>query len=507
MTDYKQLHEDFPDSWLTEALRQSNHINKPDSLGNYLISIASAERELENINQALSLGANVNCLDVKLRSPLLLALEGPYLDFDSTNQSDLEEIIKILVAAGADVEVRTGIREKEGKTAFSIAQDLGLHNVLAILVPKGCSFSSMLKMHEATPPAVEQYANWCAAGIYGTANPSVMDNPVWEWLVRTRISAYWADKTHFQQCGFATNPGWCFDRYGRSVTTLPNGSVVFIAGEHEDHYDPDFFIYNDVIVQDREGRLQIYGYPKEIFPPTDFHSATLVGDCIILIGRLGYPADRLPGATPVYRLSLDTFAIQAIETKGEPPGWIHGHSATLSDDEQTIVLTGGEIDRDSDQTHHANMHDWALDVNTWTWKCKLHRSWMQWAFIRRDRKPNHLWDMRHAIWQRGVRWKYGLEASMQKMSQELGFSPNLDLIASLYRPDHLITETLKPDDDEYNVFRTSVESVTVRGVEDRFSLRVVVEGQLSEATLTSLQTHILQVLEQLEGVAWEIETT
>jgi len=57
---------------------------------------------------------------------------------------------------------------------------------------------------------------------------------------------------------------------------LPDGREVLIAGEHEDYYDPDFFIYNDVVVRAPDGKFAIYGYSKEAFPPTDFHTATLL---------------------------------------------------------------------------------------------------------------------------------------------------------------------------------------------------------------------------------------
>ena len=43
-------------------------------------------------------------------------------------------------------------------------------------------------------------------------------------------------------------PTWCFSRFGQSETVLPDSSRVLIAGEHEDWYDPDFHIYNDVVV-------------------------------------------------------------------------------------------------------------------------------------------------------------------------------------------------------------------------------------------------------------------
>jgi hypothetical protein len=34
-----------------------------------------------------------------------------------------------------------------------------------------------------------------------------------------------------------------------------------IACEHEDHYDADFYIYDDVVILDLDGTVAIYGYP------------------------------------------------------------------------------------------------------------------------------------------------------------------------------------------------------------------------------------------------------
>lgn len=60
-------------------------------------------------------------------------------------------------------------------------------------------------------------------------------------------------------------PVWSHDRFGMSLTILPDGRFVQIAGEHEDPYDPDFCIYNDVFVHDGKGGIEIYGYPMEVF--------------------------------------------------------------------------------------------------------------------------------------------------------------------------------------------------------------------------------------------------
>jgi hypothetical protein len=104
-------------------------------------------------------------------------------------------------------------------------------------------------------------------------------------MVRTGVHAY-AARTQFNDQDPFTNPGavWCFDRFGSSLTPMDGGRYVQIDGEHEDFYDSDFYIYNDVVVHDGKGDLQIYGYPREVFPPTDFHTATLCGDCIFIIG-------------------------------------------------------------------------------------------------------------------------------------------------------------------------------------------------------------------------------
>ena len=102
------------------------------------------------------------------------------------------------------------------------------------------------------------------------------------------MNAYQATQLLGGPSALEAGPGWCFDRFGQSTTVLPDGREVLIAGEHEDYYDPDFFIYNDVVVRAPDGKVAIYGYSKEAFPPTDFHTATLLPDSIVLIGSLGY---------------------------------------------------------------------------------------------------------------------------------------------------------------------------------------------------------------------------
>src|SRR5579859_4644379 len=123
---------------------------------------------------------------------------------------------------------------------------------------------------------------------FGTTNPERMDMPLWELIVRGEKNAWWVRSQFNASYDVAPDAVWSFERFGMSRTILPNGTIVCIGGEHEDFYDPDFYIYNDVIILAPEGQITIFGYPKNVFPPTDFHTATLVGNQIYVIGCLGY---------------------------------------------------------------------------------------------------------------------------------------------------------------------------------------------------------------------------
>lgn len=157
-------------------------------------------------------------------------------------------------------------------------------------------------------------------------------------------------------------PVWSFGRFGRTATVLPDGRLVFVAGEHEDHYDADFCIYADVTVIGHDGRVDHFIYPSDVFPPTDFHSATLLGQQIWLIGCLGYPEQRKDNQTQVLCLNVEDFSVSAVPTSGKVPGWIHGHRATRTD--EGIVIMGGKIEpgyRDNGATFLLNTetHCWS----------------------------------------------------------------------------------------------------------------------------------------------------
>jgi hypothetical protein len=47
---------------------------------------------------------------------------------------------------------------------------------------------------------------------------------------------------------FWSNPIWCNNRAFEAVVDLPDGRMVEIGGERDDAIDPNFMVYNDVIV-------------------------------------------------------------------------------------------------------------------------------------------------------------------------------------------------------------------------------------------------------------------
>ncbi len=340
---------------------------------------------------------------------------------------------------------------------------------------------------------------------FGQFNPERMNNPVWEWLVRSNLNAYLATEQFNGPSAEDAGPGWCFDRFGQSSTLLSDGRTVLIAGEHEDHYDPDFYIYNDVVVRHPDDTIDIFGYSRGVFPPTDFHTATLVGSLIIIIGNLGYPEERKPGTTPVLILDLDTFAISQVVCSGTPPGWLHRHTASLSEDRASILIQHGELDRgDEDTWLVENIDDWRLHLADWRWEPVTERRWQRWEVRRTDRKPNHMWDIQQALWSRNVGWRKQLREQMEQLTVECGVRADLDLAARLYRP-RIPHEEMPKIEDKYNVFRIKVDGITVRFVEHPYSVQMTVEGDLPHSSVEALASDLLEKISALENTPCELK--
>jgi hypothetical protein len=234
---------------------------------------------------------------------------------------------------------------------------------------------------EITPELFEQQRS----RRFGNANPERMQVAFWEWMIRGGDGPYRVRELFNAPFKNEDGPIWTFDRMGTTRSQLPDGRSISVGGEYEDYYDPDFCIYNDVIVQGPADQVEIYGYPTDVFPPTDFHTATVVDGCIVIVGGLGYQQSRRPGHTPVYSLDLGNYHISEPRTAGENPGWIFEHQADLETN-GAIKIWGGEViqARGDKQRYRRSFDDYSLDTRSWTWVRTTNRNWRQFSICQED---------------------------------------------------------------------------------------------------------------------------
>jgi hypothetical protein len=341
----------------------------------------------------------------------------------------------------------------------------------------------------------------------GRANPERMTNAVWSWLVRTRLSAYQA-AAEFGERSFGSPPGWCFDRFGCSMTVLDDGRVVRIAGEHEDAYDPDFFIYNDVVVLHPDGAIDVLGYSPDVFPPTDFHTATRVGDHVYLIGNLGYPDQRRQGTTQVLRLDIGSLALsRAPSAPKGGPGWIHEHRAELSPDGAAIIVRRGIVERTTDggPVLVDNIDDWAYHLADGSWSRLTRRPWQQWEVRRVDREPLDLFAMSCMAFNADI----GEALTEPEDIGSRRFDPAV--YAALFRPatDHQFIERSFDDDaDEdghrlgdntrHDEARLAIGETIVRYATDHREVVIKIEGSLSEDATRAIVDDLVDKLTRLQ---------
>lgn len=308
----------------------------------------------------------------------------------ATDAGDVEKM-RLLLPAGADIEGK----DRDGMTAparcaasgddaglsWLIAAGAGDHEVYRLFLAAG-GYSSDVKPHcrhrlvglpdedAVTEDDPNVTAEEYFAGRYrrpGVANPEFIEVPFWNAMVRAGCNACRARDRFGDDHTIHREPVWCFDRFGESFTELADGRFVMIGGEHEDFYDPDLCIHNDVTVHNRDGTFLILGCPDEVFPPTDFHTATRVGESIYIIGSLGYQGHRQFGTTPVYRLDCRSWAIEPVAMSGENPGWIHDHR-TRAEGDDALIVTGGKVGTEVREEFIANTDTFHLNLRSGAWR-------------------------------------------------------------------------------------------------------------------------------------------
>ncbi len=346
----------------------------------------------------------------------------------------------------------------------------------------------------------------------GTRPAENLTNAYWTWLIRSGESSWAANKHFGGPSSYDGRPAWSAERFGQSATVLPDGRTVLVAGEHEDHYDPDFFIYNDVFIRHPDGRLEILGYPAEIFPPTDFHSATLVDGKLVLIGNLGYPEQREAGKTQILVLDPASWEVRRQESTGDGPGWIHCHEAIAGDG--SIVVRGGEVWTATEAGLVENFDDWRLHLDTWTWERLTRRRVTVMEFLREDGEPNRLFEME--MWIFDQKYKLSdMDDAMKGLNPDLkeemarsmkGVPPqDRDAFERRFQPDGVEHRPL-PEPEEHREQHIEVNGVRVRYAEDMGSVRLTIEGELSAAIVELLRSDLKTKLERIEGVNYEIRT-
>lgn len=385
----------------------------------------------------------------------------------------------------------------------------------------------------------EMYIQWRTARrsepSVGTTMAQDVTNPYWLWLFRTQIDPYTARESFFDNLITTSGPAWAGNRMGMSTTYLSDGRTVWIAGEHEDHYDPDFFIYNDVIIRDAKNQdIRIYAYSEDAFPPTDFHSATPYENetKILLIGGLDYPSNRKIGSTRVQSLDLSSLAITQIQTSGQGPGWIHHHKAVVDPDGAGVTISGGKIDKGN--LYLENINEWHLSFSDWSWTQLTDRKWIRFEVQRKDEGFLHLFNYGSLKFDLECRDLVGPEDT--ELAKELGIVPLMDLYEKFYVPsiahrpfptvevdidivddveedDESSDEVLLPDsllqemevgDDEWCTHRILVDDVCVRFCEGGYSVMATVEGELPKRLLQSIAEEILERLSRLENAECEL---
>jgi hypothetical protein len=343
------------------------------------LHIATLCEDPQKINLLASHGADLSAVDEESRTALLLAVE--------VNCG--VATLKALLAAGADVNVmsdeKTVLGLVQGPQAAKCLLDAGAN-------PMFWTAQSQRRVlgipHDNEEYLGDETRFRCAAAdfaayqrpCFATENGQDVTNPFYLAMIASGLTAYQAapvvarqqpQEWHRLQLKRDSAPTWCAVRYGQSLNFLPDGRIVCIGGEHEDGYDPDFYIYNDVWIKHPDGRVQVIGYPEAIFPPTDFHSATLVDEWIYIIGGLGYVAQQQTLQTLVFRLHTHTRRMESVVTTGPAPQRIYEHGAMLQDDYMIEITGGKQIEADAEDPqklrHIQNPERYGLNLVTGMW--------------------------------------------------------------------------------------------------------------------------------------------
>lgn len=348
-------------------------------------------------------------------------------------------------------------------------------------------------------------------------NPTNLTNPYWQWVIQHRLNPNQIlnvvpnadenlrNKRHFGETTPTCEcpPLWSFQRMGQTQTMLPDGREIFIGGEFDDFYDPNFCIFNDVVVKYPNGDIQIFAYPENIFPPTDFHSAILIDGYIYIIGNMGYFNQRNYNSTPVYRLNIHSYKMEKIETRNHI-GWLNQFKTSIKDGQ--IIITEGKVFDDDCSPMRENIDDWAFNPSTRTFQNLTNRHWQGFWLRRKD--FDHLLTPRY--WS-AMLYEYLLDDDdivndeLSRLKDFFGDKYQYDLYKSLFTPPMAHSEMILSQEhfDEVEIY--VLDDIKIRYVFHFDYLQVYIQGQLDDNHLTLLQENLCHKMSKLENCPCEIK--
>ncbi|MFC4996057.1 hypothetical protein [Rubritalea tangerina] len=217
-----------------------------------------------------------------------------------------------------------------------------------------------------------------------------MTNPFWSTVCRRSLMPIKPMPPSMSEF-FRLQAMLSYERFGMSETKLEDGRTILIAGEHEDYYDPDFFIYNDVIVKDANERFKSSAIPKTSFQPLTFtvplSSATVSTSLAPWLHRQAQEKD-----TPVYYLDLKDYTIHQVNSGQALAGSSSMKRSTNSRPTPSPSIVGKRWIDSGDIID--NFSKWQLKLDTKQWTLVEERPWSQFRFSRKDGESNLLFDVR-----------------------------------------------------------------------------------------------------------------
>ncbi len=299
-------------------------------------------------------------------------------------KSEEEWTIEDAASAG-NIELLNKLLSTFDRSAPGAQQELS--GALFMIESPECALS-LLKMGGATGMFLD-HGRWALLGIpgweheyvkitqeeftkgrkieFGSSNPEEVMTPYLRFAIRSRYQGYsLCSHCGSDEWGYLA-PIWSAYRFGQSLTQLPDGRWVEIGGLHNDSQDTA--IFNDVIVT-TEGEPRLFRYPEADFRPVYRHATVLVEDNIYVIGGKPWVPPPVDHETEVYRLNLDSMAIEKVNVSGPSPGYIHNHSAWLIEGNK-IQIFGGEgrfiSSEEQEPPEGRSNFEWQIDLERMAW--------------------------------------------------------------------------------------------------------------------------------------------